>query len=268
MNFKLNVGLKLYSTDTSLIDNALRIQEEGYYDYIELYIIPGSYKQAINAWKALNVPFVIHAPHSFHEFNLAQANMWKTNQRNFNEAQLFADSFEADIIIVHGGNNGSFAETLRQIDLLEERRIALENKPKFGQKNERCIGWSPSEFRWAVDAGFSNAFVLDFVHAVCAANSLDVDVMGIISEFLEFKPKIFHLSDGDNSSEIDIHLNLGKGSLDLAGFLSVVPEGALLTIETPRDPSNGLEDFVNDVCFLRNVFSRKKRDEKNHKAGW
>jgi sugar phosphate isomerase/epimerase len=258
MNFKLNIGLKLYSTDTSLIDNALRIQEEGFYDYIELYIIPGSYKQAISDWMLFNVPFIIHAPHSFHGINLAQANMWKANQRNFKEAQLFADSLGADIIIVHGGNNGSLVETLRQIVLLDEKRIALENKPKFGLKNEVCIGWSPSEFRQAVDAGFPNAFVLDFVHAICAANSLDVDVMVIINEFMKFKPRIFHLSDGDNSSEKDIHLNLGKGSLDLAGFLSFVPEGALLTIETPRNPSNGLEDFVNDICFLRNILSRKE----------
>ncbi len=92
MNFKLNIGLKLYSTDTSLIDNALKILEEGFYDYIELYIIPGSYKQAISDWMLFNVPFIIHAPHSFHGINLAQANMWKVNQRNFKEAQLFADS--------------------------------------------------------------------------------------------------------------------------------------------------------------------------------
>ena len=263
----MEVGLKLYSTDVVSIPDVLKLRKQGFFDYVELYIIPSSYKGTINAWKSLNVPFVIHAPHSFHGFNLAQTNMWKTNQRNFNEAQLFADSFEADVIIVHGGNNGSFAETLRQIDLLKERRIALENKPKFGLKNERCVGWSPSEFRWAVDAGFSNAFVLDFGHAVCAANSMHIDTMGFIGEFLKFKPKIFHLSDGDNSSEIDDHFNLGKGSLDIEGFLSVVPDGSCLTIETPRDPSNGLEDFVNDVCFLRNVFSRKKRDGKNHKTG-
>lgn len=254
----MKVGLKLYSTDVVSIPDALKLREQGFFDYVELYIIPSSYKGTINAWKALDVPFVIHAPHSFHGFNLAQANMWEANQRNFKEAQLFADSLGADTIIVHGGNNGSFAETLRQIDLLKERRIALENKPRIGLKNEVCMGWSPSEFRWAVDAGVINSLVLDFGHAVCAANSLDVDVMGIISEFLEFKPRIFHLSDGDNSSEKDIHLNLGKGSLDLAGFLSFVPEGALLTIETPRNPSNGLEDFVNDICFLRNILSRKE----------
>lgn len=233
--------------------------ELGFFDYVELYIIPYSYKKTINAWNSLNTPFVIHAPHSFHGINLAQANMWRTNQRNFKEVQLFADSLRADIIIMHGGNNGTFDETLRQIALLNENRIALENKPKFGLQNQACIGWSPSEFRQAVNAGVLNAFVLDFGHAVCAANSLITNAMVIIREFMEFKPKIFHLSDGDNSSEKDIHLNLGKGCLNLAEFLSIVPERGLLTIETPRNPSNGLEDFVNDVCFLRKILSQKKK---------
>jgi len=258
MNFKLNIGLKLYSTDTSLIDHALRIQEEGFYDYIELYIVPGSYEQVISDWTLLTIPFIIHAPHSFHGINLAEADMWKNNQHHFKEAQLFADSLCADTIIVHGGNNGSFVEALRQITLLDEQRIALENKPKYGQKREICCGWSPAQFRQAVDDGFSNAFVLDFAHAACAANSMNIDTMEIVREFAEFKPKVFHLSDGDNSSEIDIHLNLGTGSLDLAGFLSVVPDGALMTIETPRNQSNGLEDFVKDVSFLRKVLSLKK----------
>lgn len=258
MNFKLNIGLKLYSTDTSLIDNALIIQEEGFYDYIELYIVPGSYEETIESWKSFDCPFVIHAPHSIHGINLAQANMWKANQRNFKEAQLFADSLGADIIIVHGGNNGSFAETLRQIVLLDEKRIVLENKPKVGLQNEVCMGWSPFEFRRAVDAGVINSMVLDFGHAASAASSLGVDAMEVIREFVALKPKVFHLSDGDAFSEKDTHLNLGRGSLNLSAFLTVVPEEGLLTVETPRDSSKGLEDFIDDICFLRNILSRKK----------
>lgn len=254
----MKLGLKLYSTNVELIAEARRLKEKEFFEYIELYTIPHSYEKTIDDWKALNIPFVIHAPHSFHGINLAQADMWETNQRNFKEAQLFADSLGADTIIVHGGNNGSFAETLRQITLLNEKRIALENKPKFGQKKELCIGWSPAQFQQAVDDGFSNAFILDFAHAAYAANSLNIDTMEIIRGFVEFKPKIFHLSDGEKSSEIDIHLNLGKGSLDLTDFLSVVPGGALMTIETPRNQSNGLEEFVKDVNFLRKLLSLKE----------
>jgi len=72
-----------------------------------------------------------------------------------------------------------------------------------------------------------------------------------------FSPKVFHLSDGDISSEKDVHFNLGNGNLNLSEFISVIPEGGFVTIETPRDSSRGLEDFVNDVHYLRNIFSQK-----------
>lgn len=255
MGFHFKIGLKLHSINTALIPNTLQLKEKGLFDYIELYAIPGSYEATINAWKDLDVPYVIHAPHSFHGVNLAQANKRETNLQYFNEARQFADDLGSDIIIVHGGNNGSFEETLRQIKLLNEPRIALENKPKIGVLNEVCVGWSPAEFHRAAEMGILSGTVLDFVHAVYAANSAKIDEMKIIKEFTIFHPKVYHLSDGDASSEKDIHLNLGEGNLDLGGFLSVIPKGGLVTIEIPREPSRGLEDFVDNINFLRALIS-------------
>ncbi len=262
MNYHLRIGLKLYSTDTTLIENALRIQEEGFFDYIELYIVPGSYEKTIECWKSFNCPFVIHAPHSIHGFNLAQAEKWEINYQNFYHSKLFSDTFNSDIIIVHGGNNGSFNETIRQIKLLNENKIVLENKPKVGLQNEQCVGCTPSEFHLASEAGILHGTVLDFVHAVCTANSLGIDKMEIIRDFMVFNPKIFHIADGYTSSEKDIHLNLGKGNLNLAEFLSVIPHGGLVTIETPHDKFRGLEDFVNNVNFLRNLLSKENKSVK------
>ena len=99
--------------------------------------------------------------------------------------------------------------------------------------------------------------VLDFVHAVCTANSAKMNEMEIIKAFMVFHPKVFHLSDGNASSEKDIHLNLGEGNLDLERFLSVIPNGGLVTIETPRDELKGLENFVNDIHFLRNLLAKQ-----------
>jgi len=257
MVFHFKIGLKLYSTDVDLIPEGLKLKKERFFDYIELYIIPGSYEKTIEMWKGFGIPYVMHAPHSIHGVNLAQADKWEINLKHFNEARHFADDLCSDIIIVHGGNNGSFSETIRQIGLLNERRIALENKPKIGILNEACVGWSPEEFHRASHAGVLNGTALDFVHANCASNSMGVEVMELVSEFMTFKPEIFHLSDGERSSEKDAHFNFGKGNLNLLEFISVIPEGGFLTIETPRDSSRGLEDFVNDVQHLRNVFSRK-----------
>ena len=253
MGFHFNVGLKLHSTNVLLISEAEKCKEEGFFDYVELYIIPGTYEETIDAWKNLDVPYVIHAPHSFHGVNLAQADKWETNLRHFNETRMFADELRTDIIIVHGGNNGTFSETIRQISLLNEKRIVLENKPRKGIYGEICVGWSPEEFHRASHAGVLNGTALDFVHANCASNSMGVEVMELVSEFMTFKPKIFHLSDGERSSEKDAHFNFGKGNLNLHQFVSVVPKEGLLTIETPRDQSRGLKDCIHDVRYLHSI---------------
>jgi len=257
MDLPFLIGLKLHSTNIALISDAIKLKKEGFFYYIELYIIPGTYEETIDSWKDIDVPYIIHAPHSFHGVNFAQADKWEINLRHFNETQMFADELCADIIIVHGGNNGYFTETIRQIELLNERRIALENKPKIGICNEKCVGWSPQEFHEAMMFEVISGTVLDFVHASYAANSAKIDRMKIIKDFMVFHPKVFHLSDGNAILEKDVHLNLGKGSMDLGGFLSVIPNGGLVTIETPRNELKGLEDFVNDIQFLHNLLAKQ-----------
>ena len=253
----MKIGLKLYSTDVALISDARELKAKEFFDFVELYVIPGSYGNTIGNWKSFDVPYVIHAPHSYHGINFARAGQLEANLKNIGETQLFANTLGVDIIIAHGGNNGSFDETLRQISLLDDNRIVLENKPKIGLSYEVCVGCTPSEFQHGIERGVLKGIALDFGHASCAARSLGINAMEIIRDFMIFKPKIFHLSDGDTLSERDIHLNLGRGDLDLAEFVSVIPEDSLITIETPRNPSNTFDDFIEDVFFLRKILSEK-----------
>jgi deoxyribonuclease IV len=252
----LKIGLKLYSTNTELIPEAIPLIDI-YFNFIELYIIPGSFKKTIDAWKKIDVPYVIHAPHSFHGVNLAQAEKWETNLLSFNETRLFADSLNSNIIIAHGGNKGSFDETIRQIKSIGDKRIILENKPKLGLNNEICVGWSPAEFRKIFNEHIINGIALDFGHASCAAVSSAVDVMKIVKELMFFNPQIFHLTDSDRLSERDKHYNLGKGNLNLLQFIQIVPVYGLLTIETPREVSKGLSDFIDDVKYLKKLLAAK-----------
>lgn len=254
VKFNFNIGLKLYSTDVSIIPKVQNLKSKAGFDYVELYAIPGSYENTIHHWRAIDIRYVVHAPHSFHGINLAQPERWQTNHDNFVDSKLFADALGADIIIVHGGTNGSIIETIRQIRLLNDPRIALENKPKIGSQNEICIGWSADDFRLAMEAGVLHGTVLDFGHAACAAQSIGVNPMSIVIDLMEFDPLLFHLSDGEASSEKDIHLNFGKGNLALRGFISVIPKGAYVTIETPRHGGD-FENFVGDVNFLQKLVS-------------
>ncbi len=257
MGIHFKVGLKLHSANTALIPQASKLRGS-FLDFVEVYVVPGSYKNTIACWKDFDVSYAIHAPHSFHGMNLARTNKEDTNLKHFSEAQRFADDLGSEIIIVHGGSNGSIEETIRQLERFGDDRIVLENKPKVGLLDEECIGWSPDEFKRVMKSGILlSGMALDFVHAACAALSLGIDEMGMIKDFIEFAPRIFHFADGDSSSEKDAHLNLGKGDLDIAGFLSVIPDGALVTIETPRADTNGLGDFTSDIRFLQQMLSEE-----------
>ncbi|MBF0119196.1 MAG: hypothetical protein HQK79_10210 [Desulfobacterales bacterium] len=253
MNFTFKLGLKLHSINTDLIPELFNLFENSIFQYIELYIIPNSYNTVLTYWKNLKIPYIIHAPHSFHGVNLAQRVKMADNSKYIKESQLFADNLDSDLIIVHGGNNGTIEQTIFQIKSFNDARIIVENKPKKGIMNEKCIGWSPSEFKYMKEEGILSGIALDFLHAACAACSEKMSVMKIINDLLTFNPKVYHLSDGNILSEKDNHCNLGKGNLSLHKFVSKISEGSMITLETPRRYDRGLEDFIDDVYYFRNM---------------
>ncbi|MFA6498080.1 MAG: hypothetical protein WCV64_01960, partial [Desulfurivibrionaceae bacterium] len=244
------LGLKFFSINIDLLPQAIALWEAGLFDYIELYAIPGTHKETCTGWQQSSIPFVIHAPHSFHGVNLAMASCRKDNHSILTETLKFSDDLAVEKIIVHGGHSGSIEETIEQVASLRDDRIFLENKPKVGLHDELCVGWSPEEFRFAQQSEVFAGFVLDFGHATCAARSLLKEPMEMINEFLSLDPQIFHLVDGNRASEKDIHNNLGRGDFDLSRYALSVPEKTWLTLETPRE---SLDDFVDDVIFLHKL---------------
>lgn len=264
MALPFKTGLKLYSTNLSLIPE-IRSLGEVPFDFIELYAMPETYGQTVDHWKGLEASFVIHAAHSHHGVNLARGDFEEGNRACLVEACRFADALGADIVVVHGGNNGTFEEALRQIALFGDGRITLENKPKVGVRGNLCVGYHPGEFRQALASGAVSAMALDIGHADCAARSLGVDSLEYMREFLALEPILFHLSDRETVSEKDVHLNFGKGDLDLEAVLDLIPAGARVTLETPRDPARGLEDFLEDIRTLE-AMAAKRSGRSGRKA--
>ena len=245
--YSLNIGLKLYSTNSDLIPAVRDLDEENQFDYIELFVVPGSSEEHLNKWQGLSTDFVIHAPHSLYGVNLASRAQWQSNRKIFEEVLAFSDELGSSLIIVHGGVDGSFEETLYQISLLDDPRIVLENKPRKGINGEQCIGWSPDEFDKAMRAGKLNGMALDFVHAACAAYYNQTSFRSFVDGFLRLQPRIYHLADANAASAVDNHLNFGQGSMELEFILSRIPADALVTLETPRRDPNSLNDFLNDI---------------------
>jgi deoxyribonuclease-4 len=243
------VGLKLWSSNHDFIPEAYRLFNDGVYDYIELYIVPNS-RGLLPLWKKMTIPFIVHAPHFGHDLNLADRNRADSNSKLMSETQTCADELDAPYIIAHPGVNGDIRETARQIGLLKDKRILVENKPFKGFGNVSCVGSKPEEIAYVMEqCGVGSC--LDVGHAICAANSHKADHVAFLTEFAALTPSVYHLADGDASSEFDSHEHLGHGNYDFEKLFLLLPKDATITIETEKSSKCDLRDFEQDIENFR-----------------
>lgn len=249
------IGLKIWSTNEGYIPDIIKYYHEQLYDYIELYIVPGTYERYSDIWSGINIPYVVHAAHSLGGLNPSKKEMRSINIKTFKEVKLFADKLKTGTIICHPGMEGYIDETVSQFREFNDDRIIVENKPHKGIDGvSKCIGSTPEEIKYIIGET-SVGFCLDLGHAICAANSLHKDPYELIKEFIKIHPRIFHVSDGDIKSEIDLHLHFEKGNYDLKKILEFVQNGSKLTIETVKDFEDNLSDIINDVRLIKRILS-------------
>lgn len=248
---KYNMGLKLWSINTDrYFHEAERLYNLKLIDYVELYVVPDTL-ETLQKWKTLEIPFIIHNAHFAHGFNLAKSSHFSRNLEIYQQSKQFADELGAKYIIFHGGIDGSIQEVARQLQEIQEPRALIENKPFKALPNrmggEFCRGAVLEELKYLLSLT-QCGFCLDFGHAVCSANSQKKDPYSFISELMDLSPSMFHLSDvSDMTSIYDAHPHLGTGSLDIARLKKMLPEGALVSIETNKDSKDNLFDFEKDI---------------------
>ncbi|MFH0898174.1 MAG: GNAT family N-acetyltransferase, partial [bacterium] len=244
-------GLKLWSTNKNYIKPALDLYENGFFSYIELFSVPGSFQDYVHIWKQLTIPFIIHAPHSETGLNLAKKNQFKTNMHLAQEALRYADQLNADTIIFHPGIDGDIQETIRQINIINDPRVTIENKPYYTVNDDRiCVGHSPEQIKKILNQT-NTKFCLDLAHGVCSANAQHTDPFVFLEQFSELKPYMFHITDGNIHGARDIHEHIGHGSFDVQKLLQIVPHQSYITIETPKSSQEHLDDFINDIKQLK-----------------
>jgi len=254
------IGLKFWSINEDYIDESLKLYAEGYFNYIELYVVPRSYQKHIDLWRNLrekhHIPFIIHAPHFAHAFNLAKKEYFNSNVNIYQEVKRFADTLAVKFIIFHGGVDGDIEETARQLKSLDEPGALIENKPYKALPNNMganiCRGYNIEEIHYVLEQA-KCGFCLDIGHAICSANSQKKEIYAYVDEFMELKPLMFHLADSDDiNSEFDSHAHLGRGNLDMARIVNKIPNNAMITIETNKNADMSLDDFREDVNSIRN----------------
>jgi sugar phosphate isomerase/epimerase len=257
------LGLKLWSDNTgAYLREAERLFSQGVFSYVELFVVPES-MNTLDAWRRLHVergvPFIVHNAHAAAGFNLADRTAEASNRNVYAQTKRFADALDARYVIFHGGIDGTIEETARQLKALGEPRALLENKPfvplpnKVGAKF--CRGATVEEIGYVLrETGCG--FCLDVGHAVCAAASQGLEPYAYVGELARrFSPAMFHLSDVmDMSSQFDAHPHLGTGALDIARlWREVFLPDALISIETVKDSTADLDDFIQDARYMENV---------------
>ncbi len=251
-------GLKLWSVNDNYVDEAVRLHEMGMFDYIELFIAPGTEERYLSLWAGLRerygIKFVAHAPHFMSGMNLAKRENMENNLRMAKETFKAADRLGAEMVIFHSGIGGKDKEVVFQLKKIFDPRMLIENKPYYplSGKEMVCNGNSPENIRFIMEnAGVG--FCLDIGHALCSANAQNKDRNAYLRLFMELKPKMFHISDGDNESVFDSHVHIGSGSYDLKSALAELPANSLVTIETEKDSRTDLKDFVGDLKKLKEL---------------
>ena len=250
-------GLKLWSVNArNYLRSAAALYEQNVFDYIELYIVPGT-APALALWRTLDVPYIIHCPHFAHGFNLAQPQCFPRNCKLFDEVRLFADALRAPFIIIHGGMGGHAQETARQLRALREPRALLENKPHHVLREDGsllfCRGSLPGEIELICgEAGCG--FCLDFEHALCSANTHRIPLRQMIENFMRLRPEMFHLAGiEDRLQETDAHRHIRVDDGLVRQFLSYVRQGQRVSVETIKNSLSNLDDFQQDISLLRKI---------------
>jgi len=251
-------GLKLWSINTDLIDQAIKLIDEKKFDYIELFVIPGT---QINPFM-IDVPYIIHIPHHKFGVNIGDASKKEYNMQKIDESITWANKLDAKYLILHAGD-GSMEHAADLLSEITDNRFLIENMPKMGLDGETMIGYSPEQIEELI-GDMNMGLCLDFGHAVKAAVSLGVDYKDYMKEFLKFEPKVFHISDGMLNIEKDEHLNIGEGEYDFEYFISCVRESRMITLETTRNNHKSLYEDVKNMDGLKLIqynYLNKKRQK-------
>src|SRR3989338_5999232 len=95
---RFQLGLKLWSPNTNLLDIVNYLSQNNIIDYLELYIVPETYKTSVKIWKEAKIPIIIHAPNES-ILSIGTIDRFTKNMQIFSEVQKFADNLNASKII-------------------------------------------------------------------------------------------------------------------------------------------------------------------------
>ncbi len=251
----IKYGLKLWSINRDYFPQAVNFYKKGLIDFVELYIVPNTFQyKEFNVLK--NIPIQIHAPHALHGFNIFQLD--KERIRLFKSQVIkAADFLNAKYIILHAGVGNDPEIFKKNIAKIYDKRIIIENKPKWGLNNKICFGYSYSQLKVIKEKRRLN-ICLDVGHAIKSAISQKKDYKKYLRILIKaLKPNYFHICDGFLKNEKDEHLNMGEGDFDLKWIKGQITQltnkhMVYLLFETPKK-NNDLQNDIKNIVYFEDL---------------
>jgi sugar phosphate isomerase/epimerase len=225
-----------------------------FYDFIEVYYIKhhlfdSTINKLFNHW-------VVHCPHHEDEINLAL----NKGINHVKSSIIFAGNIKAKYAIIHVGfldikqnkDKNLFIKNaikvIKNLNIFAKKhkvKLLVENVPVRAIAHNE-IGSNLEEMKIILkETGCG--FCLDFSHAYHASVSYKIDYKKFIKDMYKLKPTMFHLYDGISGQEVDSHLPLGKGNLDIPFFLKFI-KNEFVTLEI--SPAT-LENYLDGIKYLK-----------------
>lgn len=244
----MKIGLKLFPEKLHLIDKYKDI-----FYFFEVFIKPD---MDLNLLNNLDVPITVHAAHFSYGFNPTDPKRDNLNKKILNKAILAADISNAKWIIIHPGWMIDKNSEKNMIDFFKEnydKRFVFENCPyiDYAENEERYLFSTPNKMKTLIKK-LNSKMILDFSHAICTANILKKDPKKIIKEFLNLKPKGFHVSGIDIDGIADNHKYLFESNNDYS-FLKLVGKTKFLTLETNYKGINKRSNHLKDLEIINSI---------------
>lgn len=225
--------------------------------FVELMILPETTPDDLRTLQDVfdAVEIRLHAPHHTLGFDAGDPRLEKRNRETFETVRKAADLFKAKTIVVHPGcghGKERLNETVRQLKLLDDPRIVVENLPIVDDGDgKELLGGTAEEISF-IRAETGYGFCMDFSHAICAAATLGRDPIKHLESFYALTPTVYHLCDGEIGKNRDTHRHYGEGDYPLGYFLkNLTAPDAYITMETGRGVMKNADAWIGDYTYLK-----------------
>ena len=252
----LKYGIKLWSSNgQKIFEQASDSYEKGLIDFIELYVHPeaADYRE-FKIFK--NTKVTIHATKYEDGFDIFELTEKKID---LFKKQIIgaADFLNSDLIVVHAGIDGEPDIFKKNLELIYDPRIVIENMPAISLDDKYFFGYSLEQLKW-IKKNCRIDICLDIAHAVKSAALQRIDYKFFLSDLFKFlEPSYFHLSGGFYKNVKDEHMNLFEGDIDwqwIKAELNKMSENkdVMIVFEVPKI-GDSLENYLKNISYFKNL---------------